>query len=197
MTFEAYSRSGAWGRREPYPALAHDPAGHTLGVIGFGRIGREVTRRAQALSMRRPQRRQRARIDLIDDVLRESDFVSIHTDLNPSSRHLIGEREIGLMRESAYLINTARGPAIDQKALTRALEAGAITGAALDVLGQEPPDPDEPIVRLPNVITFPHIGTATEETHKAMRGLAVDNLLAVLAGEEPPACVNPSVLANG
>ncbi len=206
MTFEAYSRSGAWGRREPYPALAHDPAGHTLGVIGFGRIGREVTRRAQALGMRTlwydvfdqaPADAPASTYRPIDDVLRESDFVSIHTDLNPSSRHLIGEREIGLMRESAYLINTARGPAIDQKALTRALEAGAIAGAALDVLEQEPPDPDEPIVRLPNVITFPHIGTATEETRKAMRGLAVDNLLAVLAGEEPPACVNPSVLASG
>ena len=98
------------------------------------------------------------------------------------------------MRQTSYLINTSRGPAVDQSALTRALEGGAIAGAALDVLEDEPPDPDEPIVRLPNVITFPHIGTATEETRKAMRGRAVDNLLAVLAGEEPPACVNPSVL---
>ena len=98
------------------------------------------------------------------------------------------------MRQTGYLINTSRGPAVDQSALTRALEAGAIAGAALDVLEDEPPDPDEPIVRLPNVITFPHIGTATEETRKAMRGRAVDNLLAVLAGKEPPACVNPSVL---
>ena len=204
MRLEAFSRSGAWGRREPLPPLAHDPAGHTLGVVGFGRIGREVTRRGQALGMKTlwydvfdqpppdaPDRTYRP----MDDLLRESDFVSIHTDLNPSSTHMIGEREIGLMRPNAYLINTARGSVVDQKALTRALEAGAIAGAALDVLEDEPPDPDEPIVKLPNVITFPHVGTHTEETRKAMRGLAVDNVLAVLAGKEPPAIVNPSVLA--
>jgi lactate dehydrogenase-like 2-hydroxyacid dehydrogenase len=205
MEFEQYSRSGAWGRREPYPALAHEQAGFTLGVIGFGRIGREVTRRGQALGMRTcwydvfeeapadaPESPRRE----LDDLLRESDFVSIHTDLNPSSTHLIGERELGLMRETAYLINTARGPAVDQKALTHALQSGVIAGAALDVLEDEPPDPDDPIVTLPNIITFPHIGTATEETRKAMRGLAVENLIAVLSGEEPPACVNPSVLTR-
>ena len=204
MEFEAYSRSGAWGRGERYPALAHDPAGQTLGVIGFGRIGREVTHRAQALGMRTlwhdvfdqaPPGAPESAYRPLDDLLRESGFVSIHSDLNPASAHLIGERELGLMRRDAYLINTARGPIVDQKALARALESGAIAGAALDVLEDEPPDPDEPIVKLPNVITFPHIGTATEETRKAMRGLAVDNLLAVLAGEEPPACVNPAVLS--
>lgn len=204
IEFEAYSRSGAWARREPYPALAHDPAGHTLGVIGFGRIGREVTRRAQALGMRTlwndvfdqaPPDAPQSAYRPLDDLLRESDFVSIHADLNPTSTHLIGEREIARMRPDAYLINTTRGPLVDQNALTRALQAGIIAGAALDVLEKEPPDPDDPIVTLPNVITFPHIGTATEETRKAMLGLAVDNLLAVLAGEEPPACVNPSVLA--
>ena len=203
MEFEAYNRSGAWGRKEPYPTLAHDPAGQTLGVIGFGRIGREVTRRGQALGMRTlwydifdqaPPDAPDSTYRPLDDLLAESDIVSIHTDLNASSTHMIGERELGLMHSSAYLINTARGPAIDQKALTRVLQAGGIAGAALDVLEQEPPHPDDPIVTLPNVITFPHIGTATEETRKAMRSLSIDNLLAVLAGEEPPACVNPSVL---
>ena len=204
MEFEAYNRSGGWGRGEPYPALAHDPAGQTLGVIGFGRIGREVTRRAQALGMRTlwtdifdqaPPGAPDSTFRSLDDLLRESNIVTIHSDLNASSTHMIGERELGLMRSDAYLINTARGPAIDQKALTRVLQAGGIAGAALDVLEQEPPDPDDPIVTLPNVITFPHIGTATEETRKAMRSLAIDNLLAVLAGTDPPACVNPSALA--
>lgn len=201
--FEAYSRSGAWGRREPMPALAHDPAGQTLGVVGFGRIGREVTRRGQQLGMRTiwhdifdtpPADAPVSEKVALDDLLRQSDFVSIHTDLNPGSRHMIGEREISLMKPSAYLINTSRGPAIDQKALTAALEANQIAGAGLDVLEQEPPDPDEPIVKLPNVITFPHIGTATEETRYAMRELACQNVADVIGGRMPQAVVNPSAL---
>jgi phosphoglycerate dehydrogenase-like enzyme len=98
------------------------------------------------------------------------------------------------MRPDAYLVNTSRGPVVDQEALTTALQAGAIAGAALDVLEQEPPDADDPIVRLPNVLCFPHMATATHETRLAMRELAVRNLLAVLAGKAPPACVNPRVL---
>ena len=203
MRFEQHSRSGAWGRREALPPLAHDPKGKTLGIVGFGRIGKEVARRAQGFKMNvlwhdvfeeAPTGSPDGTYRPLDDLLRESDFVSLHTDLNPTSLQLIGEREIGLMPPHAYLIYTSRGPVVDQQALTKALESNAIAGAALDVLEDEPPDPDEPIVQLPNVITFPHIGTATEETRKAMRGLAVENLLSVLAGEEPPAIVNPSVL---
>ena len=203
MEFEAYSRSGGWGRREPYPGLAHDPAGHTLGLVGFGRIGQEVARRGIAQGMRvlwydifddPPADAPAAERRTLDELLAESDFVSVHTDLNQSSRHMISAREIGLMKPSAYLINTARGPAVDQKALHDALAAGQIAGAGLDVLEQEPPDPDEPIVKLPNVITFPHIGTATEETRRAMRGLAVTNVVSVVSGQTPPACVNPEVL---
>src|SRR5690606_26750492 len=103
--------------------------------------------------------------------------------------------ELACMKPTAFLINTARGPLVDQKALTHALHAGQIAGAALDVLEQEPPEVDDPIVCLPNVICFPHIGTATKETRRAMRELAVENLLAVLAGKRPPAPVNPEVLA--
>ena len=130
----------------------------------------------------------------LDDLLRESDFVTLHTNLTPGAPPVIGERELSLMRPTAYLINTSRGPIVDQAALTAALRANAIAGAGLDVLEDEPPDPNDPIVTLPNVITFPHIGTATEETRLAMREMSVDNLLAVLAGEPPRACVNPSVL---
>ncbi len=203
VEFERYSRSGGWGRREPYPGLAHDPAGHTLGVIGFGRIGREVTRRGQQLGMRTiwydifddpPADAPTSEKVELDELLRQSDFVSVHTDLNPGSRHMIGAREIGLMKPSAYLINTSRGPAVDQQALTAALQSNQIAGAGLDVLEQEPPAPDEPIVKLPNVITFPHIGTATEETRYAMRELACQNVAAVVSGKRPPAIVNPSVL---
>ncbi len=207
--FEAYSRSGGWARGEPYPPLAHDISGKLLGVIGFGRIGREVARRMQALGMRIAwydvfEGASTAVVDdppdapyrPLDDLLRESDFVTIHTNLTADSHHLIGARELALMKPGAYIVNTARGPVIDQPALVAALESGQIAGAGLDVLEAEPPDPDDPIVRLPNAITFPHIGTATEETRRAMRELAVRNLVAVVSGETPPAIVNPEVLES-
>ena len=203
MGFEQYSRSGGWARHEPYPALAHDPQGKTLGIVGFGRIGQEVARRAQAFRMnviwydvftQAPADAPPATYRPLDDLLAESDYVTLHTNLDPKAPPVIGERELSLMRPSAYLINTSRGPIVDQAALTAALRANAIAGAGLDVLEDEPPDPDDPIVTLPNAITFPHIGSATEETRLAMRGMSVDNVLAVLAGEPPRACVNPSVL---
>lgn len=201
--YEPYVRNGGWARREPLPGLGMDIQGKTLGVIGFGRIGQEVTRRMQALGMRTlwydvfdqphpsaPQSEYRP----LDALLAESDFVSLHTNLDASSYHLISTPQLALMKPTAFLINTARGPLVDQPALTQALKTGQIAGAALDVLESEPPDPDDPIVQLPNVICFPHIGTATVETRRAMRELAVRNLLAVLTGERPPAPVNPEVL---
>lgn len=200
---EPYVRSGGWARREQPPALAMDIQGKTLGVIGFGRIGQEVTRRMQALGMKTlwydvfdtphpsaPASEYRS----LHDLLAESDFVSLHTNLDATSRHLIGAAELQRMKPTAFLVNTARGPLVDQAALTEALQSGQIAGAALDVLEQEPPDENDPIVRLPNVICFPHIGTATVETRRAMRAFAVDNLLAVLMGQRPAAPVNPEVL---
>ena len=201
--FEAYSRSGGWASRKRPPPLAFDLAGKTLGVVGFGRIGREVTRRVKVFGMRTlwndvfselPVGAPESEYRDLDDLLRESDIVTLHADLNPSSHHLIGERELELMKPEACLINTSRGPIIDQPALTAALQNGSIAAAALDVLEKEPPDPDDPIVRLPNALTFPHIGTATHETRRLMRELSVRNLLAVLEGKEPEACVNPEVL---
>jgi len=200
---EPYVRSGGWTRRETPPALGMEIQGKTLGVIGFGRIGQEITRRMQALGMRTiwydvfdtphpsaPNSEYRP----LDALLAESDFVSLHTNLDESSHHLIGAAQLAQMKPTAFLINTARGGLVDQPALTRALETGQIAGAALDVLESEPPNPDEPLVKLPNVICFPHIGSATVETRRAMRELAVRNLLAVLAGERPPAPVNSEVL---
>jgi glyoxylate reductase len=200
---EAHVRSGGWSRREKGPGLGIDIQGKTFGVIGFGRIGQEVTRRVQALGMRTiwydvfdtphesaPESEYRS----LDALLTESDFVSLHTNLSESSHHMIGAAELDRMKSSAFLINTARGPLVDQKALTHALETDQIAGAALDVFESEPPDPEDPIVRLPNAICFPHIGSATVETRRAMRELAVQNTLDVLAGKRPPAPVNPEVL---
>lgn len=200
---EAYVRSGGWARREKAPPLGHDIQGKTLGVIGYGRIGQEVTRRMQALGMKTiwydvfdtphpsaPKSERRS----LEQLLAESDYVTLHTNLDANSRHLIGAAELAKMKPTAYLINTARGPLVDQAALTKALQDGVIAGAGLDVLDAEPPALDDPIYTLPNVICFPHIGSATEETRRAMRELAVENMLAVLAGKRPPAPVNPEVL---
>lgn len=201
--YEPYVRSGGWARREKAPPLGTDIQGKTLGIIGFGRIGQEVTRRMQALGMNTlwydifdtphpdaPKSEYRP----LKELLAASDFVSLHTNLGESSRHLIGEAELALMKPTAYLINTARGPLVDQSALTKALKANQIAGACLDVLESEPPAEDDPIFTLPNVICFPHIGTATEETRRAMRELAVENLIAVLQGRKPPAPVNPEAI---
>ncbi|MDE2696599.1 MAG: D-glycerate dehydrogenase [Chloroflexota bacterium] len=203
FAYEDYARSGRWAGRAPRLPLGHDIGGKVLGVVGFGRIGREVTRRMQSLGMRTlwtdvfdelPEGAPDSEYRPLDDLLRESDFVSLHTDLNPTSHGLIGARELALMRSDAYLVNTSRGPVVDQSALREALEAGSIAGAALDVLEDEPPDPADPIPQLPNVIVLPHIGTATEETRYLMRELAANNVIAVLTGETPPAIVNPEVL---
>ncbi len=203
---ENFVRSGGWARRETPPPLGHDIQGRTLGVVGYGRIGQEVTRRMQALGMKTlwydvfdtphpdaPESEYRS----LDDLLAESDFVTLHTNLDESSRHLIGERELARMKPTAYLINTARGPLVDQPALVDALRAGRIAGAGLDVLESEPPDEDDPVFTLPNLVCLPHVGTATEETRRLMREHAVKNLLAVLAGEEPLTPVNPEALQNG
>ena len=152
--YEPYVRSGGWSKREKSPPLGTDIQGKILGVIGFGRIGQEVTRRMQALGMRTlwydvldaphpsaPESDYRP----LNDLLGEADFVSLHTNLDASSRHMIGDAELNLMKPTAYLVNTARGPLIDQVALTKALQSNQISGAALDVLEKEPPAEDDPI----------------------------------------------------
>ena len=172
-------------------------------IVGLGRIGRAVARRARAFDMRLvyhdtftdPGDSDRdCAYRPLDDLLREADFVTIHTNLSPETRHLIGPRELGLMKPAAYLVNTARGPVVDQPALAAALREGRIAGAALDVLEVEPPPDDDPILDAPNVIILPHVGSATVETRQAMLEMAIDNLLAVLRGDEPRACVNPETL---
>ena len=201
---ERFVREGRWGVG-PGLELGTDVGGKTLGIIGLGRIGCEVARRALAFGMEvwfhdafrdPPPEVAFCRYRDFDDLLRESDFVSLHVNLSEETRGLIGARELGLMRPTAYLINTARGPVIDQAALVEALRAGTIAGAALDVLEREPPAGDEPVLQLPNVIVLPHVGSATRETRRAMLDLSIDNLLAALRGETPACVVNPEVLGR-
>jgi glyoxylate reductase len=129
----------------------------------------------------------------LPELLERSDFVSIHVPLGDDTRGLIGEPELRAMRESAYLVNTARGPIVDQRALATALREGWIGGAALDVTDPEPLPPDDPLLDAPNLLVIPHLGSATERTRAAMADLAVANLRAALAGERMPHCVNPEV----
>jgi lactate dehydrogenase-like 2-hydroxyacid dehydrogenase len=172
----------------------HDLAGKMLFIIGFGRIGQEVARRALAFRMRISYFDVRSGLPTIDGAdrvadlrsgLEMADFVSLHVDLNNGTHHLIGADELTSMKTTAYLINTSRGGVIDQGALTRALAEGHIAGAGLDVLEEEPPGSDEPLLSEPRAIIVPHIGTATEETRRAMAQLAVDNLLAGVAPKAP------------
>lgn len=199
----AYARDG-WARREAPPPLGWDPAGKVLGIVGFGRIGQAVALRARAFGMdvvyhdlvSAPVEGLEECVPLtLEEVLERADVVSLHVNLDPSTHHLIGARELERMKPTAWLINTSRGQVVDQAALTAALREGRIAGAALDVLDPEPPAADEPLLAMENVIVLPHIGSATVETRAAMRDMAVRNLVAVLTGRTPPSCVNPEVLA--
>jgi glyoxylate reductase len=178
--------------------LGGDLAGKVLLIVGFGRIGQAVAARALAARMsviyvdRRPSLPDMAGVDAVDDLdagLRRADFVSLHVDLNAETQGLMGRPEFTAMKRGAFLVNTARGGVVDQDALTWALAADEISGAALDVLRHEPPAHDEPLLQFPNVIVVPHIGSATTETREAMAQCAVDNLRMVLRREGSPSVV--------
>jgi glyoxylate reductase len=198
----AYVAGGAWSRREPGPGLGFDLHGKTLGLIGYGRIGRATAHRARAFGMRiiftdlftDPGPGDNAVHRPLMDLMVESDIVSVHTFLAAETRHLVGARELAAMKQSAWLVNTARGPIVDEAALAAALTEGRIAGAALDVLETEPPPADAPILAAPNTILLPHAGSATAETRAAMLELCLSNFEAVLAGRPPRACVNPEAL---
>jgi phosphoglycerate dehydrogenase-like enzyme len=175
--------------------LGHDVHDATLGVVGFGKIGQAVARRALGFSMRvlyatRGHLGADAaglgeRVEL-DELLRRSDFVSLHVPLTDVTRHMLGEHELRMMKPSAVLVNTARGPVIDQRALARALDEGWIAAAGLDVTEQEPIAPDDALLRAPNVVLLPHIGSASHATRERMAAMAVDNCIAGLRGEPLP-----------
>lgn len=184
-------RAGEWPPWEPDVLVGRDLHGSTVGIVGAGRIGRAVARRLQGFSCEVIfAGRER---ESLDRVLSESDFVSLHCPLTDETRGLIGGAELRAMRDTAYLVNTARGPIVDTAALERALGEGWIAGAALDVTDPEPLPGDHPLLDAPNLTVIPHLGSATERTREAMADLAVDNLLAALAGKRMPHCVNPEV----
>jgi glyoxylate reductase len=186
---ELIVRSGRWGTWDPASFLGRDLHGATVAIVGAGRIGTTVARRlegfgCEVLSAGRDR-------EGLERALAAADFVSVHVPLSESTRSLIGEPELRLMRESAYLVNTARGPIVDQTALARALREGWIAGAALDVTDPEPLPVDDPLLDAPNLLVVPHVGSATHRTREAMATLAVDNLIAGLDGRRLPSCVNP------
>jgi glyoxylate reductase len=180
--------------------------GKTIGLIGGGGlIGKAVARRARGFSMRvlywTPRRKseheeREAGLSFVpfDELLRESDFVSIHSPLNNETRHQIGARELRLMKKTAFLINTARGAIVDEAALVHALARKQIAGAGLDVFEHEP-KVDPALKRMPNVVLTPHLGSATPEVREDMANIVVDNILALLEGRKLPNCVNPQIFA--
>jgi glyoxylate reductase len=188
---ELIVREGRWGTWNPASFLGRDLHGATVAIVGAGRIGETVAERLAGFGCM-VLRAGRDR-DELERALREADFVSVHTPLTGDTRGLIGEPELRSMKDTAYLVNTARGPIVDSGALERALREGWIAGAALDVTDPEPLPADHPLLGAPNLLVVPHVGSATHRTREAMADLAVDNLLAGLAGERMPACVNPEV----
>jgi glyoxylate reductase len=180
---------GKWRTWEPQGWLGVDVHGATLAVIGAGRIGRAVAQRAVGFEM------EVVMVDLGDDLhaaLERADFVSLHTPLTPETRHLIDADALARMKPTAILVNTARGPIVDQDALAAALREGRLGGAGLDVTDPEPLPPDHPLLATPNLLVVPHIGSATTTARAAMADRAVDNLLAALDGKPMPYPVHPA-----
>ncbi len=204
-----FVRSGEWWNTKtgwhPLMLLGMELKGKTLGIIGMGRIGRTVAKIAKGFDVRilyydvRPlpeeiEKELEAKYVDLDTLLKESDIVSVHVPLTPQTYHLIGERELKLMKKTAYIINTARGKVIDTQALVKALEEGWIAGAGLDVFEQEPLPPDNPLTKFKNVVLAPHIASATIEARTGMAELVAKNLIAFYKGEIPPTLVNKDVV---
>jgi glyoxylate reductase len=177
------AEGGDWVTWEPARHLGYEVHGATLGIIGLGRIGQAVARRAEGFEMRVVSARSG---DPIDDLLEQADFVSLHVPLTESTHHLIEARALNKMKSTAILINTARGGIVDQEALRAALEKGTIAGAAIDVTDPEPLSRDDPLLKAPNLIITPHIGSATRAARERMADMAVENLLAGLNGRPLP-----------
>jgi glyoxylate reductase len=179
------AKEGDWLTWEPAMHLGHAVRGAALGIIGFGRIGQAVARRAEGFGMRVLHASARSGAG-VEAMLPESDFVSLHCPLTPESRGLIDQRALGLMRRNAILINTARGGIVDQDALHDAVIGGVIAGAAIDVTDPEPLPPHHPLFKVPELIITPHIGSATRAARERMAVIAVENLIAGLTGEQMP-----------
>ncbi len=195
-----YTRSGQWRTWGPSLLLGPDVAGATLGIVGYGRIGQAVAKRARGFDMRilyydpteNDPTLPGTAVDL-PTLLQEADFVSLHVPLNAQTYHLINDETLALMKETAVLINTARGPVVHSQALYNALKDRRIFAAALDVTDPEPLPMDSPLLELDNLIIAPHIASASKATRDKMALMAAQNLIAGLRGEPLPHCVNPEV----
>jgi glyoxylate reductase len=200
------ARSAGWPTWHPSFLLGHDVYGATLGIIGLGAIGRAVARRARGFAMqilyfdsqRRPELEAEldARFVPLDALLQESDFVTLHVPLTGGTRHLIGRRELGLMKPTAILINTSRGGVVDQEALCEALSSRSIAGAGLDVAEVEPVPAGDPLLDLDNLTLTPHIASASVATRTRMADMAAEVILSVLRGEKPANLVNPQAASR-
>ncbi len=198
---DRYVRAGKWKTWGPSILLGPDITGATLGIVGYGRIGQALAKRASGFDMRilyydpmvtLNSTLPGTSVDL-ETLLRESDFVSLHTLLNEQTRHLINRDTLALMKPSAVLVNTSRGPVVDGQALYEALKEHKIFAAALDVTDPEPLPLDSPLLELDNLIIAPHIASASKPTRDKMSLMAAENLLAGLSGQRLPNCVNPEV----
>jgi glyoxylate reductase len=201
---DRFTRAGEWQTWEPDLLLGPNITGATLGIVGFGRIGQAVARRAKGFEMRilytsrhrcDPELEQSLGVEFVefDRLLQESDFITIHTPLSDDTYHLFSDRQFELMKPSAILINTARGQVVEPDALYRALSTGQIASAALDVTEPEPIGMDSPLLTLDNLIIAPHIASASRQTREKMANMAIENLMAGLKGDRLPYCVNPEV----
>jgi glyoxylate reductase len=202
---DKYVRTGKW-KVGWHPAMlqGRDVYGATIGIVGAGRIGYAVAKRATGFSMRilfydvipRPEMEKdfgAKKVDL-ETLLKQSDFVSVHVPLMKETHHLINAEKLKLMKKTAYLINNSRGPVVDEKALCEVLKEGRIAGAGLDVFEQEPAPLDSPLLKLDNVVVAPHISSASYETRSKMAEMVADNLVAFFEGKKPPNLINPDVL---
>jgi glyoxylate reductase len=203
---DKWLRAGNWTGWKLDQFCSTDVWGKTLGIIGFGRIGREVARRAQGFKMRviysnrtrvppEVETEFNAEYVSLDRLFAESDFITLHVPLTPDTRYLINARTLKKMKRTAFLINTSRGPVVDEAALAAALKAGTIAGAGLDVYEREPVvNPD--LIPLPNVVLAPHLGSSSLETRTKMAVLAATNVAAYFEGRQPPNALNPEALAR-
>jgi glyoxylate reductase len=203
---DRYLRAGKWKIQwSPTHFLGSDLTGKTLGIIGLGRIGEAIAQRARGFNMNvlyfgrtraEQEKEQRLNIEFVplERLLRESDFVTVHVPITDETKHLINEERLRQMKPTAYLVNTSRGPVIDQAVLTRALRERWIAGAGLDVFEKEPIDPNDPLINLENVVLTPHIASATTEARSKMAEVAAKNLISVLEGTPPQFLVNQEVL---
>lgn len=194
---------GKWHLWGPDVLCGQDIHGATLGIIGMGRIGQAMAKRAAGFEMSliytdphrnaEVENNYKAKYCSLEELLHRSDFVSVHVYLSPENIHLLGKKQFELMRPTSYLINTSRGAVLDQQALYDALKAGKLAGAALDVTDPEPIDSTNPLLKMENVIITPHIASASIQTRMKMATMAVRNLIAGLNAQELPNCANPEV----